>query len=147
MLNIGSGELLVILLVALIFLGPQRLPDVARQLGQAVSSLRSLASGFQAELEAASKPDHASSMTLEGPTDQAEAIAATQTKETGAGAKGWDPDEPFELVTTDPFALKDKARSLSQDMSADTPVKPVSTGGPTDLRDSAPIEGSGDEEE
>ena len=31
MLNVGGGELLIILLVALIFLGPSRLPDVARQ--------------------------------------------------------------------------------------------------------------------
>nr|MCH9803045.1 twin-arginine translocase TatA/TatE family subunit [bacterium] len=33
MLNIGGAELLIILLVALIFLGPQRLPEAARQLG------------------------------------------------------------------------------------------------------------------
>ena len=57
MLNIGGGELLVILLVALIFLGPARLPEVARQMGQTVSSLRSMARGFQSELEAAARPD------------------------------------------------------------------------------------------
>ncbi|MFT4597261.1 MAG: Tat protein translocase TatB subunit, partial [Paracrocinitomix sp.] len=78
MLNVGGAELLILLLVALIFLGPQRLPEVARQLGQAISSLRSLAAGFQAEIEAATKPDHAASMKLDGPTAQADAIAATQ---------------------------------------------------------------------
>ena len=57
MLNIGGGELLIILLVALIFLGPSRLPDVARQVGQTVGTLRGLARGFQAELEAAARPD------------------------------------------------------------------------------------------
>ena len=57
MLNVGGGELLVILLVALIFLGPSRLPDVARQAGQMVNSLRGLARGFQAEIEAAARPD------------------------------------------------------------------------------------------
>jgi|GEM_PF-537359 len=55
MLQVGGGELLVILLVALVFLGPTRLPVVARQIGQAVGTLKSMASGFQSELEAASK--------------------------------------------------------------------------------------------
>ena len=108
MLNIGGAELLIILLVALIFLGPQRLPEAARQLGQAVSSLRSLASGFQAEIEAASKPARGPSMTLDGPTDQSEAIAATQ----------------------DPFAIKQAALEMDVDQAE---TKPVSAGGPTDL--------------
>jgi Tat protein translocase TatB subunit len=51
--NIGGGEVLVILLLALIVLGPQRLPDAARQVGKAMSELRRLSSGFQQELKAA----------------------------------------------------------------------------------------------
>ena len=34
--NIGGGEILVILLVALIVFGPDKLPEVARQVGKAV---------------------------------------------------------------------------------------------------------------
>lgn len=60
MLNISGGELLIILLVALVFLGPERLPSVARQVGQTVSTLRGLARNFQAEIEAAAKPDQPS---------------------------------------------------------------------------------------
>jgi Tat protein translocase TatB subunit len=115
MLNVGGAELLIILLVALIFLGPQRLPEVARQLGQAVSSLRSLAAGFQAEIAAATKPDHAASMKLDGPTDQAEAIAATQ--------QGADPE-----ALTDPQVIREAARKVDP-LSGDG--KPVSAGGPT----------------
>ena len=33
MFNVGGGEVLVIALIALIVLGPQRLPDAARQVG------------------------------------------------------------------------------------------------------------------
>jgi Tat protein translocase TatB subunit len=125
MLNIGGAELLIILLVALIFLGPQRLPDVARQLGQTVSSLRSLASGFQAEIEAASKPVREPSMMLDGPTDQAEAIAATQDDAVASQLA-----EPATPVGTDPFAIKKAA--LDMDVNeAETP--PVSAGGPRDL--------------
>jgi sec-independent protein translocase protein TatB len=50
MFNIGGGELLVILLVALIVLGPARLPSAARQVGQFMGELRRLSSGFQQEL-------------------------------------------------------------------------------------------------
>jgi sec-independent protein translocase protein TatB len=44
---------LVILLIALIVLGPQRLPGVARQAGKVLSDLRRMSSGFQNELRTA----------------------------------------------------------------------------------------------
>ena len=50
MLNVGTPELLVILIVALIVLGPTRLPEVARQIGKAISEVRRLGAGFQAEM-------------------------------------------------------------------------------------------------
>lgn len=51
MFNIGGGEFLVIALIALIVLGPQRLPDAARQVGKAMGELRRLSTGFQSELK------------------------------------------------------------------------------------------------
>lgn len=53
MFNVGGGEVLVIALIALIVLGPQRLPDAARQVGKAMGELRRLSSGFQSELKTA----------------------------------------------------------------------------------------------
>lgn len=50
MLNVGTPELLVILVVALIVLGPTRLPEVARQIGKAIGEIRRLGAGFQAEM-------------------------------------------------------------------------------------------------
>ncbi len=50
MFNVGSPELLVILVVALLVLGPNKLPEAARQVGRAMGELRRLSSGFQAEL-------------------------------------------------------------------------------------------------
>ena len=53
MFNLGGGEILVILLLALIVLGPQRLPEAARKLGNAIGEVRRMATGFQTEIKAA----------------------------------------------------------------------------------------------
>jgi len=54
--NVGTPELLVILLVALIVLGPNKLPEVARQIGKALAEVRRLGAGFQAEMRDAMDP-------------------------------------------------------------------------------------------
>lgn len=48
--NVGGAEVLVILVVALLVLGPEKLPGAARQVGKAIGELRRLGSGFQAEM-------------------------------------------------------------------------------------------------
>jgi sec-independent protein translocase protein TatB len=50
MFNIGPGELVAILAVALIVLGPNRLPEAVRTAGRVVGELRRISSGFQDEL-------------------------------------------------------------------------------------------------
>jgi sec-independent protein translocase protein TatA len=47
MFGIGLPELVMILAVALIVLGPQRLPEVARMLGRAYGQLRRASEEFQ----------------------------------------------------------------------------------------------------
>ncbi|MXV97192.1 MAG: twin-arginine translocase subunit TatB [Acidimicrobiaceae bacterium] len=54
--NLGGGEILVILLVALIVLGPTKLPPAVRQVGKVVGEIRRIGQGFQAELREAAKP-------------------------------------------------------------------------------------------
>jgi len=63
--NLGGGEILVILLVGLLVLGPQRLPAVGRQVGRIVTEIRRVSSGFQEEFRAA----------LDDPLGEAEARA------------------------------------------------------------------------
>lgn len=48
--SVGAPEILVILVVALLVLGPDRLPEAARQAGRVLSELKRMSSGFQAEL-------------------------------------------------------------------------------------------------
>jgi Tat protein translocase TatB subunit len=51
--NIGGGELIVIALVALVVLGPNRLPGAARKVGEVLGDLRRISSGFQNEIRTA----------------------------------------------------------------------------------------------
>lgn len=53
MFNVGAGELLVILLIALIVLGPDKLPDAARKMGNVMGELRRMSAGFQSEMRSA----------------------------------------------------------------------------------------------
>ena len=50
MFNIGGGEFLIILLVVLVFLGPSKLPEIARTLGKFASSIRQMNISFQDEI-------------------------------------------------------------------------------------------------
>jgi Tat protein translocase TatB subunit len=53
MFNVGTGEVLVILLLALIVLGPDKLPDTARKIGNVLGELRRMSHGFQSEIRTA----------------------------------------------------------------------------------------------
>ncbi len=53
MFNVGGGELLVILLIALIVLGPDKLPEAARKVGRVTAELRRMSNGFQQEIRQA----------------------------------------------------------------------------------------------
>lgn len=53
MFNVGGMELVVIGLVALIFLGPDKLPKALRQVGQVAGELRQISQGFQNDLRGA----------------------------------------------------------------------------------------------
>jgi sec-independent protein translocase protein TatA len=49
--SIGFGEILVILLIALIVFGPTRLPEMGRTIGKSLREFRRTASDLRAEIE------------------------------------------------------------------------------------------------
>ena len=99
MLGIGTPELLVILVVALIVLGPERLPEIARALGRAMAELRRATAGLTDELHnarilleeqaqtamrehpAPKPPDPPAAMPEPGPPPAGATAAATEKKD------------------------------------------------------------------
>ena len=49
MFNLQGSELIIIVLLALVVLGPEKLPDAMRKAGQMYAELKKLSSGFQKE--------------------------------------------------------------------------------------------------
>ncbi len=55
--SLGPAEILVILIVALIVLGPKKLPEAGRQVGKAIAEVRKWSQGFQDEIRGAMDPN------------------------------------------------------------------------------------------
>lgn len=53
MFNLSGSEIVIILLLALIVLGPEKLPDAIRRFGRIYGELRKMGSGFQSEFRTA----------------------------------------------------------------------------------------------
>ena len=53
MFNVTGGELVIILIIALVVLGPERLPGAARSVGKVMAQIRELSHGFQKEFKSA----------------------------------------------------------------------------------------------
>ncbi len=49
--SLGFGEILVLVLIALIVFGPRRLPEIGRTVGKSLREFRRAASDLRAELE------------------------------------------------------------------------------------------------
>ena len=55
MFNLQGSELIIILLLALVVLGPEKLPEAMRKLGEFYGQLKKMSSGFQQEFRAATQ--------------------------------------------------------------------------------------------
>jgi Tat protein translocase TatB subunit len=90
-LNIGAAELMLILLIALIVVGPRRLPEIGRNLGKIMNDLRKISQEFTTdltrELEAPAKELTEIAKELEAPakelTEMAKELEAPAKELTG----------------------------------------------------------------
>ena len=51
MFGLGFGELILIFLIALIFIGPKKLPELAKGLGQGIKEFQKAAKGFTDQMQ------------------------------------------------------------------------------------------------
>jgi TatA/E family protein of Tat protein translocase len=96
-------HLIFIAAVALIVLGPKRLPELARSLGHGIREFRDSMS------EASSAGDHASASPV---PEQAQLVAASESV----------PAAPADVVIVDPAAPERAATAVSPDASVPVPV-------------------------
>lgn len=78
MFGIGMPELMVIMVVALVVLGPKRLPEIARALGKGLAEFRRATSDINEELQKAQRTIEGEARAAEAERREAERKAAAQ---------------------------------------------------------------------
>ena len=112
--NLSGVEILVILLVALIVLGPTKLPSAVRQVGRFVGEIRRIGQGFQQELREAATPLTEATAALKAADKDLREAAAKPVKEAKAALKASDPRNLIEP----PPGAKDKGATSAADAAA-----------------------------
>ena len=100
-MSLGPEKIILILVVALIVFGPQRLPDIARQVGAAVRELRRMQDTVRGELDQVLHPDYTAPNAAE-----TREVASAQDTDHAALGPGSVPAEllPDDDVTDDGFS-------------------------------------------
>ena len=107
MLNVGPGEVLVILVIALVVLGPSRLPGTARAMGRILAKTRQIITKFQQEMQAAADAP-LEALARERGRSEAPApspTAATSTERDKPAASDEEPDEEPDEAPSTPSEL------------------------------------------
>jgi TatA/E family protein of Tat protein translocase len=93
--NIGSSELLIILVIALLLLGPKRLPDVGDALGKTIRRFREASRELRNEFDV-DRPSHTTGSSA--PRREVEAPVAPAPVAAPAPAAGVVPPTPPEAA-------------------------------------------------
>lgn len=58
MFGLGAGELFLIFMIAILFLGPKKIPELAKGLGQAIREFEKAKAEMHAEINKKDEPTH-----------------------------------------------------------------------------------------
>lgn len=96
-MSLGPAEILVILVIALLVFGPQRLPEIGRQVGRSVREFRKFQQTLRSDLDGAFDEDlseHAEPAPRLPPRDPVEAASEVTTTEATPVPPVESPDTP-----------------------------------------------------
>lgn len=88
MLDFSPEKMVVVFLIVLIVLGPEKMPDVARKIGKATAELRKLSGGFQEEIRSAVNQATADPPPGDAPTTTEVVAHGTAVEEPSGAAAG-----------------------------------------------------------
>ncbi len=140
MFGIGSTELLVIILVALVVLGPKSLTGITRSLGKAVGEFRRVSTEFQrtlnTEVDQAAEDDRKKAAEAAAPSAAPEAASprqeaapvrpAQESARTAGGAQSPAPQTQTQAAATQPAAPQDARDAMpSFDAVPQPPAPPA----------------------
>lgn len=114
--SLGPAEIMVILVVALIVLGPKRLPDAGRQVGKAIAEVRRWTTDMKREVKSAIAVEAPGGSTVIGSTATTDAATGVPS---GAGTPAG------EIVETSVTSLT--GPSVTTGVAADTSLTPVAS--------------------
>lgn len=100
--SLGAPEIIAILVVALIVLGPKRLPEAGRQVGKAVAEMRRWSQGFQSEVRSVldtdpvpdTKPSPSAPSTSSAPAPSTPPATSTSVESSTPPATSTPPADP-----------------------------------------------------
>jgi sec-independent protein translocase protein TatB len=142
MFNVTGGELFMILLVALIVLGPERLPSAARRVGQVMGQLRDLSEGFKREVsQALDDPGEPIVKPATRPRLTALDGGAAQAAHVAPGATGSDPVAAAAAAADPPSGGADPTpvNGTGPDQPTATAASPAATPAADEPAEGAPI--------
>src|SRR6478672_838623 len=123
MFNVGGGEIIVVLLIALMVLGPDKLPGAARQVGKYLNEFRRISSGFQDEIRSAM--DVVNQTPVDLPPAEPDATATT-------------PATPSESTSSDSTTPEPKDPAVTEPTTPEMPATMWPEGAAPDFGDATP---------
>ncbi len=141
MFGLGTWEMAIILAAALIFIGPSKLPELARTLGKGMREVKRAMAGFETEARKAVE------IPPEQPTGQAAAEAPEETLEDDVQDEAGTPPHPNSADGLDePLGDEPEVQETVGDSLFSAPEGPrVAAGRPSAAYSSAPEVTEGDE--
>jgi Tat protein translocase TatB subunit len=124
--SLGTGEILVIAVVALIVFGPKRLPELARKAGEMLAKTREATKSVTSALDSEYDGITAPLQDLKGEYDS----TVKGLKDAASTATGFSVDmsssKPATAPESDPPTVPDpdSSQDVSRDTSTDTPTPP-----------------------